>query len=951
MITILAICFPKQVQAASIDVPNGDIQALIDAINFANGNPGPDTINLFPNSVYNFTTATLPAVTTEIVINGNESTLQRDQNADTLIFFSISYANLTLNDLTMKNGSGIEGGGIVSYWSTLTINNCSFEDNSSSTGGAIFTWGINSYLNVNDSKFINNYGSGGAGAIFAYKTTISISRSTFKANRTNGSGGGIYYRSLNGLTITDSLFDSNIAVNGGGAIYDDWANDVTIINSVFNNNYANTGAGLFNEQGNVFIRQSTFSNNSCATGCAIFSRNSNFSLNTPPLIQISETIFDMNFAISGSPSGAGITNYGFFNTEILDSRFINNTAPDGAAILNLDDWDSSSNYRGRLTINNTEFIQNSVRTVGGAIINRGVMDIVNSNFIRNTSVGDGGAIYNIFYSQSTVKNSTFSENSASTGGAIFNHGSSLSIENTLIKNNSTVAEGGGIYNVVNGHLSMVNSCIIGNSKTGVDNYAGVEGNIVANNWWGNATGPTNPYNPSGTGDIVNGDSSFFAPWLTTPPSFCAPENRYPWVEAGGPYNVTEGASITLNSEGGDPDNDPITYAWDLDNDGVFETPGQSATFSSVGFDGPSNQTVIVQVTDNRGLMTISQATVNVQNTNPTATISNDGPVNEASPVTINFSENYDWSAADTVAGFHYAFACDGSELEEAAYATSGTSASQQCIFDDGPSSHTVRARIFDKDGGFSEYMSTVTVNNVSPVLGTITAPLTPVAINMLINSSVTFSDAGLFDLHAAYWDWGDGTTSSGVVTENNGFGNVTGSHIYNAPGVYTIAVFVTDNDGATGQSIFQFIVVYDPNGGFVSGAGSIDSPAGAYTLNPSLYGKAHFGFESQYKKGASLPTGNTKFKFKVADLTFESTTYHWLIVNQNNSNAQFKGTGLINGNPATIGEYNFMIWATDGNPDTFRIKIWWMDANGTEHIMYDNGVSQPIENGNIVVHN
>jgi hypothetical protein len=51
-----------------------------------------------------------------------------------------------------------------------------------------------------------------------------------------------------------------------------------------------------------------------------------------------------------------------------------------------------------------------------------------------------------------------------------------------------------------------------------------------------------------------------------------------------------------------------------------------------------------------------------------------------------------------------------------------------------------------------------------------------------------------------------------------------------------------------------------------------------------------------------------------------------------------------------------MLWAGDGDPDTFRIKIWWEEGD-VEHVVYDNGFDgsgyengQPISGGNIVVH-
>ncbi len=138
--------------------------------------------------------------------------------------------------------------------------------------------------------------------------------------------------------------------------------------------------------------------------------------------------------------------------------------------------------------------------------------------------------------------------------------------------------------------------------------------------------------------------------------------------------------------------------------------------------------------------------------------------------------------------------------------------------------------------------------------------------------------------------------------------------------------------------------------GFVIGGGWIKSPAGAYLADETLQGVVTFGFVSRYKKGTSVPDGNTEFLFKAGRLNFHSECYEWLVVNRSDSRAQYKGQGTINGNLAPIGSaYKFMIWAKDGTPDTFRIKIWWEDATG-EQVVYDNGVEQAIGGGSIVVH-
>jgi hypothetical protein len=130
---------------------------------------------------------------------------------------------------------------------------------------------------------------------------------------------------------------------------------------------------------------------------------------------------------------------------------------------------------------------------------------------------------------------------------------------------------------------------------------------------------------------------------------------------------------------------------------------------------------------------------------------------------------------------------------------------------------------------------------------------------------------------------------------------------------------------------------------FINVAGGIAVDEHQLFMPSNLTGRATFGFVSKYRRGATVPEGNTEFQFKAGNLNFHSTGYDWLVVNQGGTNAQFKGYGTING----TGNYGFMLWATDGSPDKFRIKIW--DA-ATEAVVYDNGTDQAIGGGSIVVH-
>jgi Ca2+-binding RTX toxin-like protein len=242
-----------------------------------------------------------------------------------------------------------------------------------------------------------------------------------------------------------------------------------------------------------------------------------------------------------------------------------------------------------------------------------------------------------------------------------------------------------------------------------------------------------------------------------------------------------------------------------------------------------------------------------------------------------------------------------------------------------------------------------------PAAGPSTGPVAPVAVGTSIEVETPFTDADPGDTHTATFAWGDGTSSAGVVSGSGSARSASGAHSYTTPGVYTVRVTIDDGNGGVAESLFEFVVVYDPSGGFVTGGGWIDSLAGAYLPDATLAGKATFGFVAKYNPGANEPAGHTEFQFKAGDFAFTSTSYDWLVVA--GTRAQFKGSGTINGQ----GDYAFLLTGIDGQvaggggADRFRIKIWDKE---TGEVIYDNkrGVDDgsldltALGGGSIVVH-
>ena len=167
---------------------------------------------------------------------------------------------------------------------------------------------------------------------------------------------------------------------------------------------------------------------------------------------------------------------------------------------------------------------------------------------RNGEDGICGYTFNF-----VIKNNNFTDNGCS--GMWLWEGEGNIIEGNIIRNCTY-----GIY--LDGHnYAKISECTITNCTYGIYlneyvdyppiiNYNNIYNNTqygvdaheisaltvdARYNWWGNSTGPTHPYNPLGTGDIIT-DNVDYEPWLAQPypPAVFAPLT---YLEINGPYST------------------------------------------------------------------------------------------------------------------------------------------------------------------------------------------------------------------------------------------------------------------------------------------------------------------------------------------------------------------------------------------------------------------------------
>lgn len=242
-----------------------------------------------------------------------------------------NYGTMTLANSAVVNNTiplGTFGGGVYTYYGTMTINGCTLSGNSASEGGCIFNSGN---LAVTGSTLSGNF------ALPPFASFLSAT------------GGGILNTGT--MTVTGCTLSGNSADYGGGIANEDGT--LTVSRSTLTGNSANyQGGGIYNAFATLTVASgSTFSHNSATSGGGIYNEASSF-------FSSSVTMRDSVLTDNSATEGGGIYNNAFATVDMRGSTLTGNTASDfGGGLYNL----------GTATVQQSALSGNFAGTEGGGI--------------------------------------------------------------------------------------------------------------------------------------------------------------------------------------------------------------------------------------------------------------------------------------------------------------------------------------------------------------------------------------------------------------------------------------------------------------------------------------------------------------------------------------------------------------------------------------------------------
>jgi hypothetical protein len=314
----------------------------------------------------------------------------------------------------------------------------------------------------------------------------------------------------------------------------------------------------------------------------------------------------------------------------------------------------------------------------------------------------------------------------------------------------------------------------------------------------------------------------------------------PVADAGGPYTVNEGSTITIDGGNSTDDGSIATYAWDLNYkvSKGFRRGVTGQAFSYEAGDSAAPRTIALRVTDDNGNTDLVTTTLTVDDVDPTVTLVGDSTAEEGAPYALAWSSTDPGN--DTITGYSI-------DWGDSVTTTHGAGVSSTTHVYDTDDSYTITFTATDEDGTHVTTKN-VTVNDVAPVIN---ASLVHSTINEGEQARVNFSSpnrAGSID----QWiiDWGDDSVS--VRPGDKTFAQ----HVFADNGVYTVTVTALEDDGtATDQTVTLTVTNVAPT--FTLGGIPDESPEGdpitaTHTAPGDVGVNDTFSYAWELKKGSNV---------------------------------------------------------------------------------------------------
>lgn len=440
----------------AIDISNKT--SLRAAIQESNARPGAERIDL-PAGTFVLTlsgTAEDDAITGDLDIEGNlrivgagpDQTIIDGNDLDRVLHI-LSSANVTISNLTIRNGFMSTGGGILVEGS-LTLDNVIVADNTANYlantpighgGGILVNQGT---LTLNNSKVQNNSATGSGGAIANFSGTVTINNSVISGNSATVSAGAIA-SSQGTVDITGSTIQSNTTVGSGGAIFQQ-AGTVNLRSSTVASNTATvSGGGIAANGGTLGLYDSLVQSNSSTDD------GGGIALASQALLQGSGAQIVSN---SSSDFGGGIHAVGAV-VSLSNSVIGSNTATKSGGGINVES--------GQVTLIGTSVTTNTAGIDGAGIDNYlSRVDLTNVTISGNTATGYGGGIVTYANGLTKLINSTVANNVAKVDGAGISNGGVVELQNSIVALNQIITTANVVSkNDITGAVTSKGSNIVG----------------------------------------------------------------------------------------------------------------------------------------------------------------------------------------------------------------------------------------------------------------------------------------------------------------------------------------------------------------------------------------------------------------------------------------------------------------------------------------------------------